>query len=293
MNLKAEREPSMRTQTDKNSVKTVIALIVCFCASLALTVGCKGGKVISHWSEKPVSVDGVAADWAGMEPAYEKEGLYSITVCNDRKQLNILLQFTDPTWVRSIRTDGLTFFIDALGGKSKAISMKYVGGPALEDLKKLGALAQRDSLDTRRLELEERFPELQRDGFTMVDKNLDMERALPIDGSRGPAAGFKMNGDTFVYEFSLPFEQPDKFSYGIGAAPPQTISVGLEWGKPSKKELDRIKRDPSQRLPDGVGQLPGGRDRQAGRKANAALFQKQEVWFSIALATGSGSAKGN
>jgi len=262
----------------------VLAVVVLIGAA-----GCKGAKVQSHWIDQPVTVDGATDDWSGVAPVISEQDLYSISLSNDGERLNILLVFTNIEWVRAIRADGLTFYFDATAKKSKDVSLCYRGGPTLDMLRNMGAVRRSDSLDIKQLELEARYPELQRDGFTLVDQKNDMERALPVDGSRGPAAAFDIQGGVFTYEFSIPFQRVDKFSYGIGSGFSPEIIIGMKWAEPSKEDLDRMKRDPEQRLPDDIGQRSGGRDPMARAAANPALFQKQEIWLTVALPSGQSS----
>ncbi len=266
-------------------IRTTNHRILLFVSIIAvgLVASCKSLEIESTWSETPMSIDGLADDWSGGIISYLKDNSASLGFRNDDERLYILFRFRDPRWASTIRRSGLTFWIDAEGGKSKDFQIRYRGGPTMEEIQSVsGAPAPRDM--DRRMDM--MMPDTNQPLFTCLDEGRIVEMEIPTDGSLGPAAAFAVDEGFFTYEFSLPLQESTVRYYGPGVVAGEKIGVGAKWGGfgGSKGGM----RDG----PGGLGGMPpgggvGGRMPGGGRGGigpRPDMPEAQEVWLSTRLA---------
>ena len=261
-----------------------------------LISGCKGPQEVeTHWSEKPIQVDGHMTDWAGIPTTFFEESAVQLGLANDSEKLHILFRFSNEMWARLIRMGGLTLWVDRSGEKKKEFGLRYTGGPSLSELQDRGTGGEGGFLDRLTEEQKERLRqrETQTDQITVVDKNNNPIEDLPVNGSKGPAVAFADLKGIYTYEFSIPLQKSDLATYGIDAQPGQAIGLGLEWGL-SDEDRQRMMKDMGGGPPrGGMGGSPPGGD-MGGRGGDRGGFgggprpqmpRKQEVWVKTVLAS--------
>jgi len=96
-------------------------------------------EVECHWAgasalETPITIDGSNSDWADIPTIYFEDQQAVLGVANDSDNLYLLMRFHDPKWVRTIKMSGLKIYVDAKGGESKDVCIRYLGGPDLASL---------------------------------------------------------------------------------------------------------------------------------------------------------------
>ena len=263
-----------------------------------LIVGCKGPQEVeTHWSAKPIQVDGHMTDWIGIPTTYFEESAVQLGLTNDSENLYVLFRFNNEMWARLIHTGGLTLWLDGSGEKKKEFGLRYTGGPPLSELQDRGMGGEGGFLDRLTEEQKERLAQRasNEDRITVVNKENEPIEHLPIDGSKGPAVAFADLQGIYTYEFSIPLGKTDLTSYGLDAQPGQSVCLGLEWGlsdEQRKQIMDSMGGGP----PGGGrgGGPPGG---GMGRKGGGGgpggpggmsrpqMPEKQEMWVKTVLAS--------
>ena len=124
------------------------------------------------------------------------------------------------------------------------------------------------------------------------------EKAIPMDGSEGPAVVGAVDHEFFVYEFSVPLAASTLQSFGLGVQPGRTIGLGLMWGGMDGKKMRGGMRgmdeggfpggDGGDMSPGGGGGTPPdggpGGGRRGGGPMGGTESKKQEVWIKVQLA---------
>jgi hypothetical protein len=115
---------------------------------------------------------------------------------------------------------------------------------------------------------------------------------IPVDGSTGPAASSGIDGGFFTYEFSLPLHESALRSYGLNAAPGQTIRVGAVWGG-RKQGMSQGRPDMGgmQMKPPGGGggDFGGGGQRGDPSQKRPQSVAAQDIQMNLRLAESNGS----
>lgn len=201
--------------------------LVCVMAGLIITASCKNTKLDSAWTTAAMLIDGRAQDWNGVTSHFLGESEASVAFANDSSRLFILMRTRDPRLASTIRRSGLTFWVNADGKRDKKFVIRYRGGPTREEMRSMTGDGQRRKIDR---EAPFMMPDTGEPVLTCFVKDRIVEMEIPVDGSNGPAAAFSLDGGFFTYEFSLPLHESAVRSYGMAAAPGQTIRIGAIWG---------------------------------------------------------------
>lgn len=244
---------------NRHTLTGITGLALLTFAGMILVTGCKTQEVPNHWSTLPIQVDGKMTEWTGIPTTYFKDQGAVLGLCNDSENLYIHFRFTNPTWAQAIRMTGLTLWIDANGKKDKDMGIRFHGGPSLTELMAARGGGRLDNLpQEQKQRLLEREAQTA-DKFIFFDNSYYVEASIPIDGSKGPAAGYDTSMGFYSYEFSVPLKESAVQFYGLGVQPGQTICLGAEWGD-----------------------MRVGRGGRSG--SGKELPEKQEVWVKTQLA---------
>lgn len=258
-------------------------------SSAILFSGCKGQEEVeTHWTVKPIEVDGDMVDWAGIETAYFEDNNTQLGLCNDTDRLYILFRFSNQTYAQLIRMGGLTLWLDSTAEKKKAFGLQYTGGPPLSELQDPAMAGGGGFMDRLTPEQQERLRqgEVRGDQITVINNELETVETLAIDGSRGPAVAYADLKGVYTYEFSIPLQKTDLHIYGIDIQPGGTLSLGLEWGL-SEEQLKQMRGAMDGRPPGGGmgGGRPGGGRGGGGMRGRPEMPEKQEIWVKTVLAS--------
>ncbi len=265
------------------------ALLFVSIIAVGLIASCNGLETESTWGETPMVIDGLADDWRGISIFYLEDNNASLGFANDSTRLYILLRFRDPRWASTIRRSGLTFWIDAEGGKSKDFRIRYRGGPSQEELRASRGETVPGDMDRP---MDMMMPDTNQPLFTCLDEGRIVEMEIPVDGSAGPAAAFSLDEGFFTYEFSLPLEESSVRYYGLSVVPGQWVGVGAKWGEVGRQG-GSIPGNPGGmggHLPGGGGKGGGrgggmsGGGRRGGGGQRPEMPEAQEVWLTTRLA---------
>ena len=247
---------NQENRTGQKRLAVLFAIIL-----FVVVTSCKTEEVTCSWASSAPTPDGQTADWSGVSTTYFHEEEVVLGLCSDADKLHILFRFRDPAWARAISMGGLNIWLDADGGKSKNLGIRCKGMPSMEEIRALDG-SDRGSADDRMspdmIEMQSRQRRGDQRPFVFVDQENILNVEIPVDGSKGPAAGFAMDQSFFTYEFSIPLKESVARYYGLNCEPGRTISIGAEWGG-----MDRPKR-PSGAMGSGSKGGGGGRGGMGG-----------------------------
>lgn len=272
----------MRYKDFNNRGKAILLLPAL--VGLILVTGCNTQEVQTHWAAEPVKVDGEMTEWAGGSTAYFEDLGVQLGLSNDSQNLYVLFRFGNQAWARAIRMGGVTLWLDGTGKKKKDFGVRYTGGPPLPDFQKRGDFGEGGFQEALTPEQKQRLFDMELDTvgqITIIDKKSNQEMTIHPDGSGGPAVCFASPQGTYTYEFSIPLEKSDVFSYAIGAQPGQVICLGLEWGGMGEAVREQMKEMSGGPPGGGMGgPPPGGMRGVRGMQPP----EEQELWVKTQLA---------
>lgn len=278
--------------TQMKNKLTSISCLLFLCVGIASQA--IPGDLKCLWMNTPVHIDGKSDEWNGTASALFEDKNAVIMVCSDSAFVYVLFRTNDIKSVRAIKSGGLTLFLDPKAGKKKDFSLRFHGGPPMEQLKPRPDEMQ---MMPRQMppDMKER-PVFDSLGLpTMLICNIEdwlIDKELALDGVDGPMAAFDTSQGFYTYEFRVPLIEATAQYYGIGAKPGQKISVGAVWGGTNDKN-ENMKPQMEAGFGDfgrtGGGIEGGGMRERSGMarppfQGEGMKAKKQEVWVKAVLA---------
>ena len=95
---------------------------------LLFTTGCRSDKVISHWKDHPITIDGDQSDWQTGYLWVAKGKPVTMGVSNDESYLYLTLSTSDQELMLKALRLGLIVWLDPTGGTKKTLGIKYPTG---------------------------------------------------------------------------------------------------------------------------------------------------------------------
>jgi len=96
--------------------------------------GCKIQEVSGMWTNKQILIDGNSNEWKGFPWTFFPEQKISLSVCNDSDFVYFMFRTSDIKLVQTIKTTGITLFLNSDGKKKKDFFIRYKGGPSRKQL---------------------------------------------------------------------------------------------------------------------------------------------------------------
>ncbi len=266
------------------------SLFLLFCIAIASSAF--AGDLKCSWTTQAVRVDGKSDEWSGAASAFFEDQSAVVMASSDSAFLYILFRTNDIKSVRAIKGTGITLFLDAKAGKKKDFSLKFRGGPSMEQLKpRQNEIQTMDRQASSGMKTQQ-FPDSMHLPTVLlcnIDKWL-IDKELSLDGAHGPMAAFDTSQGFYTYEFRVPLAEATAQYYGINAKPGQKIAIGAVWGGMAKDES--MKPEMEAGFGDfggGSGGIEGGSMRDRARKnrpyqSEMTKGKKQEIWVKAILA---------
>lgn len=187
-------------------------------------------KVVeSMWAPQPLTVDGVAQEWADSTPVIDDGSKVEYALRNDDRNLYIIMVFKNPMSMSTLDYTGMKIYFNTAGKKSKDTGILFLKKQLTVD----GLIA---SLEKKGEVLtEERKAEIRKQKTYIIfseDVISPKNAVAPSDPAiQTDAPIFRtMSQKRFaVYEFRIPLSRVNQLG-GIGAEPGQSLAVGFEWG---------------------------------------------------------------
>ncbi len=259
-------------------------LIGAMVIALLPAYGCKGDQELAcSRTDGLIKVDGLMADWEELPTTFFEDQGVVLGLSNDDDNLYIIFRFRHEKWARTIRTSGLTLWLDSQGKKSKDFQLKYRGGPRMSDL-----MPHDNSMSEKMKERMVKMDTALTDELSCAVKDRIVEMPIQLDGSNGPSVAFDTDHGFFVYEFKIPLKESVIRYYGIGAEDGARITIGANWGKMEMGDMRGTKSGGG--MPGGMGGGRGG-GKGGGRSGGGTpggqrpeMPEEQEVWIKTTLA---------
>ncbi len=266
-----------------------------FCFSfLTLAFFCPGyserKEVLSAWALAPVIIDGSDEEWGEAAVCFEKKYRVNYGFRNDEKNLYILFQFNDVSYLSSIAETGMTVWLSPEKGK-KDYGIRFLKKSVPTETF-LNILSQQ-----RRAIPEEEKEQLKQKAFhpihiVQVIHQKDSPLRLVSNEEHPPARFRSMStADRVTYEFIFPFPVGKNLDLPSGARGGQIIHVGFEWGglteEMKKERLKRLQEKAEQQgAPDARIEEVLRRERTLDTEFNVPsnYFKKYAFWVSVQLA---------
>lgn len=274
-------------------MRTSRTLLLIVMASLIIT-GCKSPTMNVHWATSPIQVDGHMDDWADIPVIYDSEAGYTFGLANDEERLYLLLRFRDPQWAMSIRTAGLSIWLNDNGNKNKDFVVFYRGGPTPDQIRQMMGRQGGESSSGRKFNKRSGSAmESLEESFTCAVKGLIIEKTIAGDGTEGPAVAFAMDQGFFNYEFSIPLAASKVRYYGLDMSPGDKAGIGAKWGSFARRRQegeDHFGGDGDNFGMPGGGpgdmgrRRPGGRSSGGKRPSKRSRSEAVELWVRTTLA---------
>ncbi len=259
-----------------------MVLWVILATALAVPAPGKDGTVLSSWAPSPPKIDGKADDWAGIALALWDKGDVHYAFRNDADKLYVVLVFKNPKFLSTIAETGIRLYFDEAGKKNKEYAVQFIRRqvPVEEAI----AFIERE----KQLSEEEKSQLRAKPAYNIYDCQVHNKKAKSQPDLAAPAlppAHFRFAPDqkTFVYEFGIPLRRDHELAAGVGAAPGEALTVGFEWGGPTKESLKRAARISGEAGIANEEMARGSVDRLATSKVGAAPA-RYSFWASVQLA---------
>ncbi|MDH7511475.1 MAG: hypothetical protein QHH14_00840 [Clostridiales bacterium] len=222
-----------------------------------------------------IVIDGNTDDWRGALSIIE-DGNVSLGFFNDQEYLYICLIAEDDVRRAQMMMQGLTVWFDPLGGKDKALGIRYPLGmsPGERPMRPRGEWGGIPAEDFS----EEVLAELEIITSTKeASRKIRVEEAKGIEVKAVPASGL------LVYELKIPLLQSGEQPFAVGAQPGKKIGVGFETGKLDPGLVRG--RSPGGMRPGGGGFGPGG-GRMGGFGQMPEIPEALKIWAQVQLSSG-------
>lgn len=271
--------------TTKSMASAGLMIGVLIISALIITVSCKIKEVPGQWISKDIIIDGKMSEWDSMPRLYFEESRTLMEFCNDSENLYVMVRFSDPMWIRTIKMSGLTLWLDAEGKKKKIVGIRYNGAPSPEETQKMGFGGVQGRMGQNIPGLTEDMN--QQVQFVFLDESHPEGILIPADGSRGPAVAYSVVDGFCIYEFSIPMTAGMSDVVGLNLEPGQKYTIGAEWGDMSEMMKNMREGGP----PTGGGRSGGMGGRGGGGRPGGmggqrpSMPDKQEVWIKTDFAT--------
>ena len=257
-------------------------------------------EVACNWMTASVEVDGNLDEWQGMPTTFFEKERMVMGVGNDSGFLYLFFRSDNPNTIRIIQTSGISIWLDNKGKKKKDLCYHFRAGPTMDQLRQAGLM------DTANFEDRpgDRQPsmmmgKMSREGseIRVIDKHLDLEQIISIDGTNGPNLRFELKNGFCTYELSIPLQDHLVDYFGFNAKPGQKVGIGAKWGgRPENMDYR-----PSKQMGGGPGDgkmpgIGGGRSggtggvdgmRRGGPGDRMMIPEETEVWIKTVLAESS------
>lgn len=261
---------------------------------LSFILSCKGKRIQNQWADHEITIDGKYADWEGISQNFLEDQNLVMGLTNDENNLYLMFRGNDDRMARRIRMMGVTVWLNK-ESKKKDYGICYTGSTDLHvkyrpenSSSDMRSKQMQERIQKMREKLREKLPE---SGMIMIIRDDEREEVVE-NNPRGPCEGSAYQNGVFCYEFKMPIP----ISTDLG----EEIRLGLELGGMSEKDRNAMRQEMGSMRGAGksgrgmiggsggrrgaMGGRPGGM-RGGGRPFGGSGFEKQEMWFTVVLAT--------
>ena len=254
-------------------------VILMFSAGLWMS-GCKGEELQSTWKQLPVTIDGNTDEWEHAQFVVSEDEHLALGVENDSTYLYLVGRVSDANAARAIERVGVTLWIDADGGDSKDLEIRFPVGRSADFRQARGGFWG-SLTEGQRSRASKGLNEMRR-GVLVIDNRSVTSHVY----SPGSAGGFgaevgKSSGIT-AFEVRIPISLHEHVADVSSVGSKGKVGVGIQLGG--------FGGGPEENLGggrQGMGQWGGrgrggfGRFPQRGQMGASAT----EIWVEVSLAS--------
>lgn len=259
-----------------------------FLTIIALTISVSAEKDIvkSKWTNTPVRIDGKTDEWKDIQLKNYKKLQIDYGFKNDKTYLFITLKFNDFKYLSSLRTTGITLWLNSQKKKKKKFGINFIKTsiPSHNFIammeKKYGPMPENKKAEIKKRKYYNIFQ----------NKIIKGKEEFPINvkSKKVPAFNVAPAKRTLILEFQIPLERVKDQIAGIGASPGDEIMIGFVWGgmtKEMRAEMMRRRSLSSTRASSGrPTSLTGERRKEGTRSAPPVRRQKKySFWIPVKL----------
>lgn len=248
--------------------------------------GCSGSKAVQSIPPvAPLAVDGDVADWSGsVQPVEGKDGI-AMGITNEADAVYVSLIVRNPGYLRQITRTGLVLWLDADGGKSKTLGVRFPIGLAEERGMGMMPEARPSSREELGEAMRERFV-ASLDEMVVLRDGADEGARMPTAAPSGLSAAGTLAYGELVLEYRIPLGD------GLGATLASTpgTRIGVGFVTPEIRRPDDgfgEGRDREMGGDRGRGAMGQGRGRERQRDASASMRAQASAlsfWTQVDLA---------
>jgi len=199
----------------------------------------KENKIESLWTDSALKIDGVDDEWADSSLNYEKKAEINYAFKNDANNLYILIVFKDPKYLSTIKSTGMTIWLNTEGKNKKQYGINF-------KMKQVTADTLISTLEKRHGSISDDEKKKIKSGqkyFLYHGEVIDKKDKILTDSALGgeievPLFKSKQKQSMRIYEFRVPLRILEKLSSGQRMEPGKMVKVGFEWGGDASRERD-------------------------------------------------------
>ncbi len=258
---------------------------------LAVPMSAKDAVVVSLWTARPLTVDGVAQEWDDATPLFDKASGAQYALKNDGKNLYIVMILRDAVARSTIDYTGMRIYITAGATKSKDVGVLFLQSRLTPDqlivsLEKKGEVLTED----RKAEIRK-----QKSYSVFLEEPIVPKGGVAESGTGAAAepAMFRstQKGQAAIYEFKIPLSRVG--ATGSPLPPGNAIKIGFEWGGMTKEIRKNLMAD---RASSGAMARQGPSELATGEGGGGAFegpdfsfnrdprYKKHAFWIEVELA---------
>lgn len=268
-------------------------------AILLIIAGCGSDEITSAWDEGGLAIDGDGSDWSSSGLSYVEDVRGVIGVANTDTTLSLMFRFRDQHTARKAMMGGVTIWWNNEGKKSRDFGIRFASTfnpfDMMESMPSPGSGMGRGA--------EDNF--LPKEGLLHPQRYLivdDIETPLESLVDQGLKAASTYYNGFYTYEILLPLGSNAHNPYSIVTNRDDNLHLYVELGGMSDEDRKMLKSAMNERMGnrggmgpgDGMGRRGGmggkggmsgrGGGGPGGRSGIGDMFEKEAIWFAIALA---------
>jgi hypothetical protein len=249
-------------------------------AGILLVSGCKDEEAKSSWVRSPVTVDGNLDDWKDVHFVVFQDDHLAFGAENDSTYLYLAGRTSDADLARAMDRMGVTLWVDAKGGDSKDIEIRFPVGRSADFRLSRGGFWE-SLTEEQQSEASKEMDEM-RKGVLVIDNRSVTSHIYSPGSAEGFAADVGESSGIATFEIRIPLDLQEYMADIGSLGPKDKVGVGIQLD-----EFGRGREGIPGGARQGMGQWGGrGRGGFGGfPRRGQTEGNSTETWVEISLAT--------
>jgi hypothetical protein len=259
-------------------MKSLFVLVVV--AGILWVSGCKDEEAQSSWVRMPVAIDGNLDDWKDVHFAVFQDDHLAFGAQNDSTFLYLAGRTSDADLARVMGQRGVTLWVDAKGGDSKDIEIRFPVGRSADFRLSRGGFWE-SLTEEQQSEASKEMDEM-RKGVLVIDNRSVTSHIYSPGSAEGFAADVGESSGIATFEIRIPLDLQEYMADIGSLGPKDKVGVGIQLD-----EFGRGREGIPGGARQGMGQWGGrGRGGFGGfPRRGQTEGNSTETWVEISLAT--------